>query len=600
MADKYDFTGYATKFNTRCSDGRRIMKDAFLDNPKIVPMVWQHMHDSPDNVLGHCMLENRDDGVYAYGKFNDSEKGQQAKLLVQHGDINAMSIWANQLKQIGSDVIHGVIKEVSLVLAGANPGALIENVSISHSDGSITDIDDEVVIYTDEHISMDDIEHSDQQNSSSSGKTIQQVFDTLNDEQKQAVYAIVGSIFDDMEDGNDSEAEHGDDYGEDFEEEGGNYMKVNVFDKSGRTQGQQVNVLSHSDFTKITEDAKKCGSFKQAYEDYLAENHIAHAMPEVADGTAGTDYGINNLDVLFPEYRNISDTPEVIKRDDAWVAGVIGGARKVPFSKIRTMSVDITEDIARARGYKKGHLKKEEVIKMAKRTTGPCTVYKKQRMDRDDIIDITSFDVVAFLKREMQSMLREELARQILVSDGRDAGSDDKIDDQCIRPIYKEEEFYAYHVEVTMPEQTPNDENYAEWVALIDSILLAMVDYNGSGSPVLYTTKEIHTRLRMIRDRLGRKLYTSDSELCDALGVTRIVDVPVMKDMKDKESNKPLYGIIVDMRDYTIGMNRGGETTFFDDFDIDYNQYRYLYETRLSGALTKSDSAVILEGKANP
>lgn len=596
MADKYDFTGYATKFNTRCTDGRMILKDAFKDNPKIVPMVWQHMHNDPDNVLGHCILENRDDGVFMYGKFNESKKASQAKLLVEHGDINALSIWANQLKQIGSDVVHGVIREVSLVLAGANPGALIENVSISHSDGSITDVDDEAIIYTDEKISLEDIEHEDEPKSSA--KTISEIFNTLNEEQKDVVYTIVGSLLKD-EDKNE-EAEHGDENGENFDEEGGNVMKVNAFEKTGKETTQPRNTLSHSDFVKITEDAKKCGSLKQAYEGYVESNHIAHAMPEVADGTAGTNYGINNLEVLFPEYRNISETPEVIKRDDAWVAGVIGGARKVPFSKIRTMSVDITEDIARARGYKKGHLKKEEVIKMAKRTTGPCTIYKKQRMDRDDIIDITSFDVVAFLKREMQSMLREELARQILVSDGRDAGSDDKIDDQCIRPIYKEEEFYAYHVEVTMPEQTPNDENYAEWVALIDSIMLAMVDYNGSGSPALYTTKEIHTRLRMIRDRLGRKLYTSDAELCDAMGVTRIVDVPVMKDMKDKESNKPLYGIIVDMRDYTIGMNRGGETTFFDDFDIDYNQYRYLYETRLSGALTKSDSAVILEGKANP
>lgn len=593
MADKFDFSGYATKFNTLCSDGQRIMRGAFDGNPNIVPMVWQHMHNDPDNVLGHCVLENRDDGVFAYGKFNDSPKAKQAKLLVQHGDINAMSIWANQLKRIGSDITHGVIREISLVLAGANPGALIENVSISHSDGSISECDDEAVIYTDQFISDEEIVHKD-----SSGETVEKVFNTLNDKQKDVVYAIIGSLID------DEDAEHSDDSGENSMEHSDNKeedtVKINAFEKNAQNDAKNRNYLSHSDFMKIAEDAKKCGSFKQAYEGYISDNHIAHAMPEVADGTAGTDYGINNLDVLFPEYRNISETPEVIKRDDAWVAGVIGGARKVPFSKIRTMSVDITEDIARARGYKKGHLKKEEVIKMAKRTTGPCTVYKKQRMDRDDIIDITSFDVVAFLKREMQMMLREEIARQILVSDGRDAGSDDKIDDQCIRPIYKEEEFYAYHVELDMPEQTPNDENYAEWVALIDSILLAMVDYNGSGSPVLYTTKEIHTRMRMIRDRLGRKLYSSESELCDALGVTRIVDVPVMKDMKDKETNKPLYGIIVDMRDYTIGMNRGGETTFFDDFDIDYNQYRYLYETRMSGALTKSDCAVILEGKVNP
>ena len=596
MGEQYDFSGYATKANLMCSDGRRIMKDCFKnDSGRTVPLVWQHMHNSPENVLGHCLLENVDDGVIAYGKFNDSEMGKKAKLLVEHGDINAMSIWANQLKQIGPDVMHGVIKEVSLVLAGANPGALIDTVSIAHADGSVTESEEDAIIYSGEEFSMADyINHADQD----PNETIEDIFNTLTPKQKDAVYAIVGAIVDD--EGGDDEAEQGDEEGEYFDD-GGQTMKVNVFDQAGGRPAS-ANYLSHSDFEKINEEAKRCGSFRQAYRDYIEANHIAHGAdnrPAEAPGTAGTDYGISNLDVLFPEYRNISETPEVIKRDDAWVAGVIGGARKVPFAKIRTMTFDITEDTARARGYKKGHLKKEEVIKMAKRTTGPCTIYKKQRLDRDDIIDITSFDVVSFLKREMQGMLREEIARQILISDQRAGGAEDKIDDECLRPIYKEVELYAYHTEVTIPEETPNDTNANDWVALIDSIRLAMVDYNGSGSPTLFMTKENHTKLRMIRDRLGRKLYDSDAALADAMDVARIVDVPVMKDVKS-EDGKKLFGIIVDMRGYTIGTNRGGETTFFDDLDIDYNQYKYLYETRLSGALTRTDSAVILETKANP
>lgn len=599
MADKYDFSGYATKANLLCSDGRRIMKDCFKnDSGRTVPLVWQHMHNSPDNVLGHCLLENVDDGVIAYGKFNNSEMGKKAKLLVEHGDINAMSIWANQLKQIGADVMHGVIKEVSLVLAGANPGALIDNVSISHSDGTMTESEEDAIIYTGEEIAIGDVEHEDKDTSNTEDP--KEIFNTLTDKQKDVVYAIVGSLLENQEGESESEAEQADDSGESFHEEE-KTMKVNVFEQ-GSAKPATTNTLSHSDFDKINEEAKRCGSFRQAYRDYIEANHIAHGAdnrPAEAPGTAGTDYGISNLDVLFPEYRNISETPEVIKRDDAWVASVIGGARKVPFAKIRTMTFDITEDTARARGYKKGHLKKEEVIKMAKRTTGPCTIYKKQRLDRDDIIDITSFDVVSFLKREMQGMLREEIARQILISDMRDGGAEDKIDNECLRPIYKEAELYAYHTEVTIPEENPNDTNANDWVALIDSIRLAMVDYNGSGSPTLFMTKENHTKLRMIRDRLGRKLYDSDAALADALDVDRIVDVPVMKDVKS-ENGKKLFGIIVDMRDYTIGTNRGGETTFFDDFDIDYNQYKYLYETRLSGALTRTDSAVILETKANP
>lgn len=575
--ESYDFSGYVTRNNVRCSDGRTIRQDAFKsDDGKTVPVVWQHIHDDPSNVLGHAVLENRKDGVYGYIKMNDSAKGKDAKLLVEHGDIKAMSIHANQLKQIGGDVIHGVIREVSLVLAGANPGAFIDNLSISHADGSIDELDDEALIYFDSPL---EFSHADEE--SDSEETIEDVFNSMTDKQKEVVYYMVGKVAEGDVEESDEEME------QDGFDEGDEIVKKNVFDRS--EEETKTNSLTHSDMKAIFADAQRRGSLKEAY--------LAHAE---TNGTPGVDYGIENIDVLFPDYRNVPGMPQVVDRDQTWVQEVTGRASKTPFARIRSWYFDITADVARARGYKKGTLKKEEVIKAGKRVTGPTTIYKKQKLDRDDIIDITDFDVVAFLKQEMQGKLREEIARAILIGDGRDDASEDKIDEASIRPIYKEEEAYAFHVEIDVPEGTPNDSNANDWVAMIDAIKLAMIDYDGSGSPTMFTTKEFHTKLSLIRDRLGRKFYESDATLAQALGVSNIVDVPVMKDVVSKEDNKPLYAVIVNMRDYNIGMNRGGETTFFDDFDIDYNQYKYLYETRMSGALTHFDSAVILEGKANP
>lgn len=573
---KFDFSGYATKNNLKCSDGRTIRRGAFKDDDgKTVPVVWQHMYDDPSNVLGHAVLENREDGVYAFVTLNDSPKGQNAKLLVEHGDVKALSIHANKLKQIGGDVIHGCIREVSLVLAGANPGAFIDNVSISHSDGSSYELDDEALMYFDSPL---ELTHED----SGSGKTVQDVFDSMTEEQKQVLYYIVGQVAEGDDEDEDVEHDAFDDY-----DEGDDIVKRNVFEREDQVT-KVGGSLTHDEMKAIFEDAKRCGSLKEAY--------LAHAE---TNGTPGVDYGIENIDVLFPEYRNVPGMPQVVDRDQAWVQEVTGRASKTPFARVRSWYFDITADVARARGYRKGTLKKEEVIKAGKRVTGPTTIYKKQKLDRDDIIDITDFDVVSFLKTEMQGKLREEVARAILISDGRDSSSDDKIDEASIRPIYKEEEAYAFHVEIKVPEGSPNDTTANDWVAMIDSIKLAMVDYDGSGSPTMFTTKKFHTYLSLIRDRMNRKIYESDSALAQALGVSNIVDVPVMEDVKS-EDGKPLYAIIVNMKDYNIGTNRGGEVTFFDDFDIDYNQYKYLYETRMSGALTRFDSAVILEGPANP
>lgn len=559
---EFDFGGYATKNNIRCSDGRTIRRDAFKHNDgQTVPLVWQHLHNDPGNILGHAMLENREDGVYAYCKFNDTSAGVNAKELVEHGDITQLSIYANELKQNGSDVIHGSIKEVSLVLAGANRGAVIDNLAIQHSDGSIIESDDEAIIYGAE------LSHAE-----GTGETLQDIFNTLNEKQKNMVYAMLGYLADE-----DDEVEHSDD-----EEEGDYYiMKNNTFEGSNN---EPKNTLSHSEFKAICQEAI------DGKADSLRDVFLAHAATaEMPNGQSGVDYGITDIEYLFPEYRDVRDTPDMLKRDDAWVASVIGGTNKTPFSRIKTSVVDVTADVARARGYKKGHLKKEEVIKMAKRVTGPTTIYKKQRLDRDDIIDITSMDVVSFLKKEMQMMLREEIARAILFSDGRDIASEDKINEESIRPIYKEDELYAYHIE--------HDLTDGDYGKLIDSIALSLVDYKGSGSPTFYTSKRIHLRMKMVKDSTGRKLYNSDSELADALGVSSIVEVPLVDEITSSDG-KPLIGIIVNLRDYTVGTNRGGETTFFDDFDIDFNQYKYLYETRLSGALTRYDSAVIIEGKA--
>ena len=573
----YDFSGWATRANLKCSDGRTIMKDAFKHNDgKTVPLVWMHQHNDPNEVLGHALLENRDEGVYAYCKFNDTESGQTAKLLVQHGDISALSIYANQLKEKMSNVIHGNIREVSLVLAGANPGASIQNV-IKHGEES----DEEAYIYTGEEFvlehdgcgsSSDDkkkkkeIEHSKEDTTSmGSGneKTVKDVFDTLTEEQKTVVYALLGQALDDAGAGNDYE-------------EGDEDMKHNVFDTD---EENMDGVLSHDAMTEIITDAKRYGSLKESF--------LAHAG----------DYGIDDIDWLFPEAKNVTNTPQFIQRDMGWVQKVMGATHHVPFSRIKSMFADITEDDARAKGYIKGKLKKEEVFGLLKRTTTPTTIYKKQKLDRDDVIDITDFDVVSWLKAEMRMMLDEEIARAILVGDGRLASSDDKINEQNIRPVWTDSDLFTVKTPVTVSSSYTSDEVSKE---LIRAAIKSRKNYKGSGEPTLYTTEDVLTDMLLIEDTNGRVIYDSVSKLATALRVKEIVTVPVMENLTrqdDDGKTLKLMGIITNLADYNVGADKGGAISMFEDFDIDYNAQKYLIETRCSGALVKPYSAIALELK---
>ena len=547
---KYDFSGYATKNDLKCADGRTIRKDAFKENDgQTVPLVWQHMHNEPMNVLGHAILENREDGVYAFCKLNETDAAQHAKLLVQHGDITAMSIYANQLKQNGADVIHGAIREVSLVLSPANPGALIDNLAFAHGEG-INDA--EAIIYTGESLSTEVVEHS-----APGEKTMKDVFDTLNEEQKNVVYAMLAHA---LEGEDDEEGDGGaDPENIKHSDEGGQIMKKNVFEN--QPEGSEKNTLSHSQIATIMAEAVKCGSLKEAF--------LAHA---------GT-YGIDNIDVLFPDAKTVTPTPEVIGRRTEWVQGIISGTKHSPFSRIKSTAVDITADEARAKGYVKGNLKKEEVIKLLKRITLPTTVYKKQKLDRDDIIDITDLDVVAWLKAEMRLMLDEELARAILIGDGREPDDQDKINEDCIRPIAFDDDMYAHKVELAANVGTE---------AAIEAIVRARPFYKGSGNPALYTTESFLTDMLLLKDKMGRRLYPTETELCSALRVSKIVTVEVMEGVDN------LLAIIVNMADYTVGADKGGNVSMFDDFDIDYNQYKYLIEGRCSGCLTKPKSALVI------
>ena len=570
----YDFSGWATRANLKCSDGRTIMKDAFKHNDgKTVPLVWMHQHDDPNEVLGHALLENRDEGVYAYCKFNDTESGQTAKLLVQHGDISALSIYANQLKEKMSNVIHGNIREVSLVLAGANPGASIQNV-IKHGEES----DEEAYIYTGEEFvlehsgcgrSSDDdkkkkeIEHSkeDAMNNSGSDKTIAEVIDTLNDEQKMVVYALIDEAMGGTENSN---------------KEGDKDMKHNVFEQDETTSN---GVLSHDAMNTIITDAKRYGSLKESF--------LAHAG----------DYGIDDIDWLFPDAKNVTNTPQFIQRDMGWVQKVMGATHHVPFSRIKSMFADITEDDARAKGYIKGKLKKEEVFGLLKRTTTPTTIYKKQKLDRDDVIDITDFDVVSWLKAEMRMMLDEEIARAILVGDGRLASSDDKINEQNIRPVWTDSDLFTVKTPVTVSSSYTSDEVSKE---LIRAAIKSRKNYKGSGEPTLYTTEDVLTDMLLIEDTNGRVIYDSVSKLATALRVKEIVTVPVMENLTrqdDDGKTLKLMGIITNLADYNVGADKGGAISMFEDFDIDYNAQKYLIETRCSGALVKPYSAIALELK---
>ena len=570
----YDFCGWATRNDLKCSDGRTIRKDAFKDNDgQKVPLVWNHQHDEAFDVLGHAMLQNRDEGVYAYCKFNDTESGKTAKLLVQHGDIDRLSIYATKLKQVGSNVMHGDIREVSLVLAAANPGAYIEDI-IAHGEAS----DDEAVIYTGESI---ELYHSDdsqvenkeikkeekkvdktEQKSTDNEKTIKDIYDAMSEDEQKVVHTIVGIALekagvDVSEDGELNHSEEGD-----VEE-----MKNNVFDNDEKNGN---NVLSHADQELIIKDGKKYGSLKESF--------LAHAA----------DYGIDQIDMLFSESKSVNgDTPQFIKRTpDGWVDTVMNSVHHTPFSRIKMVFADIRGDEARAKGYMKGNLKKEEVFGLLKRVVEPTTIYKKQKLDRDDVIDITNFDVVAWLKSEMRMMLDEEIARAILFGDGRSALSEDKISENNIIPVVSDADLY------TIKAKVKPDTNEKLGHAIITAAVKSQDTYEGSGNTTFYTASSTITDMLLLEDADGHRMYKDMNELALAMNVNKIVKVPasIIPD--------GIYGVIVDLNDYNVGADKGGAINMFDDFDIDYNQMKYLIETRCSGALVKPYSAIVLKNGA--
>lgn len=574
---KYDFSGWATRNNIKCSDGRTILKDAFKQHDgQTVPLVWNHQHNESANVLGHAVLENRDEGVYAYCTFNDTEAGKNAKLLVEHGDVTALSIYANQLKQKGSNVMHGTIREVSLVLAGANPGAFIDSV-IRHGEFC----EDEAVIYTGEELTLqhaddkpsdkeDKVDEKDEKGDGKvdkNEKTIKDVVDSMSEEQKNVLYALVGQALEGKEMAQSAIEENENN----IEENGGEQeMKHNVFE--GR-ETENKDVLSHDAMETILKDAKRYGSLKESF--------LAHA----------DTYGIKDIEWLFPDAKNVNMPPDFIKRDDSYVQKVMRGVHHVPFSRIKSMHANITADEARAKGYIKGKRKKEEVFTLLKRTTSPTTIYKKQKLDRDDVVDITDFDVVAWLKMEMRMMLDEEIARAILVGDGRLSDSDDKINEQCIRPISTDDDLYCVKAPVAVAAAATEDDIAK---AFIKTVIKSRKEYKGSGSPTLFTTEDVITNCLLLEDKNGRVIYDTVDKLATALRVKEIVAVEVMEGAKTKVSTveKPLMAIMVNLVDYYVGADKGGAVNMFDDFDIDYNQQKYLMETRCSGALVKPYSAV--------
>ena len=669
MPKKYDFSGWATKANMLCSDGRTILRDAFKDcDGKKVPLLWNHQHNDPSEVLGHAILENREDGVYAYASFNDTENGQLAKAILKHGDIESLSIWANNLKQRGGNVVHGVIREVSLVLAGANPGAFIDSVMV-HGDG----IDEEAEIYTGENI---EIYHSDggaegssaessadsgeadssdsksevsedtdnETDNSGEGKSAIDVFDSMTDSQKDAVYELVGQALEeagvgDDENGGSEEMGHNDEYDEDYDlmhadaedatveevfnsmtdeqktvvyamvgqaledagvaddEEGDEEMKHNVFeDEYGY---EQDDFLCHADRMAILDAAKRDRrSLKETINDFYGEDVVlAHSIDTTGMETATghSTYGFNDPSMLFPEYRSFENTPQWIQRDQTWVSKVMGGVHKSPFSRIKSVFADITEAEARAKGYVTGTLKVEEVFSTLRRTTDPQTIYKKQKMDRDNIIDITDFNVVEWIKAEMRVMLNEEIARAILIGDGRSALASDKIKEEHIRPIVSDVPLFN----VKVPVAAGGDYN-----DVIKAIIRARKNYKGSGNPTFFTTEDVITEMLLLEDQIGRPLYDTMQALATKLRVKEIVPVEAMEGYKISINNedKDLIGVIVNLADYNVGTDKGGEINYFDDFDIDYNQEKYLIETRMSGALVKPFSAMTIyaAGQLNP
>lgn len=573
---KYDFSGWATKNDLQCSDGRTIRRDAFKDNDgQTVPLVWNHQHNDSQNVLGHALLENRPEGVYAYCKFNDTPAGKNAKMLVEHGDVSALSIYANRLKQNQGNVTHGVIREVSLVLAGANPGAFIDSI-MRHGECS----DEEAVIYTGENIELlhaDEKEEENMENENKQEKTIKDVVDSMSEEQRNVMYALIGQALEDVQH-NDEEVEENKENKNEGED---NEMKHNVFENQN---DNNQNALTHADMEAILRDAKRYGSLK--------ESILQHADNfGIVKGEGPMGAGIEDL---FPDYKNMNNVPDFIKRDTGWVAQVMNAVHHTPFSRIKTMHADLREEDARALGYFKGDLKKEEVFSLLKRTTDPQTIYKKQKLHRDDVVDITSFDVVAWIKAEMRMMLEEEIARAILIGDGRLADDDNRIEQSHIRSIYKDEELYAVHK--VMNNIADEDEKAK---AFIKQAIRARKDYKGSGEPTLFCSEDMLISMLLLEDNNGRVIYESEQSLARALRVKNIVTVPVMEGCKREVSGvkRDLLGIIVNLKDYNVGADKGGAVSMFEDFDIDYNAQKYLIETRCSGALVKPFSAIVIEMK---
>lgn len=653
----YDFGGYATKNDLRCADGRIIRRNAFKECDGIeVPLVYQHVHTDPRNIIGHAVLENRADGVYAHCSLNDSESGKHMREVVKHGDAKALSIYANRLKQQGSDVLHGIIREVSVVLAGANPGAKIENVSFAHSDGFEFESEEDVIIHSGDPIEFEAIRHAEEDETSENqngsqqppsdsestdeetvgeiydamseekkalvdymiavtleggvdeagaeeaqqvqhaaeddGPTVQDVWDSFTEKERTAAEYMIGQAAQAAEDEDvvEDEVEEIDEEMAQSDNLGDDYMYQSVFKNETKEEGI---TLTHSDMSEIVENAKRGnGSLKEAVIDFIQHNF----EPINSDDPSEVlQHGIESLDILFPEAKAVTPTPELVSRQMDWVGEVWNATKKSPFARIKSTAADITADEARARGYIKGKKKIEEVVKLMKRVTTPQTVYKLQKLDRDDAIDATELDVVAWLKQEMRMMLNEELSRAILIGDGRDDVDESKIREENIRPIVNEDDFFAIKYDVEIPT---NGDRLEKSDAIVDAAILAREDYMGSGAPVLYAPINTINTALLARDKMGHRLYRTVTELADSMNVSKIVEVPVMKGFErtDSEDQKhEVLGIIVNLKDYTVGADKGGAVNLFDDFDLNYNKYEYLIETRCSGALTKPYSAIVLQ-----
>lgn len=574
----FDFSGWATKNDIRCSDGRTIRHNAFADNDgDVVPLVWQHGHNDTNNVLGHVRLENRAEGVYAYGYFNDTPAANNARELLKHGDVDSMSIYANNLTQSGGDVQHGNIVEVSLVLSGANPGAKIENIALAHGDGTY-EATDEAYIMTGEHLAHADTPEkpadkpADKTEGTSEGKTIKDIVESMNQDQKEVLYFLIAKAAEGEMKPENSEPN----------KEGAPVAHSNIFENDGTPN--EGDTLYHSTIDSAFKDAvrTKANSMRDVFMSVAESNGLSHADIAHAEKT----YGISNIDLLFPDAKNLDVPPAFIDRDQSWVKPVLAGTHHTPFTRIKSMQADITADEARAKGYITGSRKKEEVFKLLKRTTSPTTIYKKQKFDRDDLLDITDFDVIAWVKAEMRMKLDEELARAILIGDGRSNSDPDKINEENIRPILKEDDLYCIKKDLG---------GFANVSQMIDEIIRAQDELEGTGTPTMFCAKSVVTDMLLVKDTTGHYLYPTKQALADRLGVTDIVDVPQMKGLK--QGDKDVLAIIVNLSDYNVGTDRGGEVTMFDDFDIDFNQQKYLLETRVSGALTKVKSAMVVLNK---